>query len=177
MPVVLTLGTFDIPHAGHQAFLRRSAEYGDLIVGVNSDAFVAQYKGKRCVYDQYERMALIEEMGYEARLNDGPGRVLVSQVLPKIITISTDWMFPKDYLNQIGIQEDYLRYRDIHIVFIPHTSGISTTNIIDRVRGSGHECKAGYIQADPYVVGLENGLTICMYCGVEMNEESDVRNA
>lgn len=137
MPVVLTLGTFDIPHAGHQAFLRRSAEYGDLIVGVNSDAFVRKYKGRDCIYDQYERMALIEEMGYEARLNDGPGRVLISAVRPKIITISTDWMYPKDYLTQIDMHEDYLRHRDIHIVFIPHTKGIGTTDIIGRINARG----------------------------------------
>lgn len=80
-------------------------------------------------------MALVEAMGYRAVVNDGPGRRCIRQHKPDIITISTDWLYPKDYLKQINITEQELRAWKIDLIFIPHTTGIGTTEIIERVSG------------------------------------------
>ena len=38
MTTLLTMGTFDVPHVGHAAFLRKCESFADqVIVGVNTD--------------------------------------------------------------------------------------------------------------------------------------------
>jgi cytidyltransferase-like protein len=124
---VLTLGTFDIPHAGHAAFLRRCAEYGDLLVGVNSDHFVREYRGEEPVYDERERLRLIRGMGYAAVTNDGPGAALIEEQQPDLLVIGSDWL-RRDYLAQIGVPKP-----TFPILFLPYTEGISTTDIKRRL--------------------------------------------
>ena len=124
---VLTIGTFDIPHAGHAAFLRKCAQFGQLTVGVNSDDFVRDYKGEVPLYSQAERMTLIEGMGYDVALNDGPGIDLIDIVEPDLLAIGSDWL-TKDYLAQIDCDE-----APCSIVFIPYTAGISTSDIKRRL--------------------------------------------
>lgn len=125
---VLTLGTFDVPHAGHAAFLRRCAEYGDVLVGVNSDRFVAEYKGDPPVYSEAERLALIRAMGYAAVVNDGPGIALIEEQEPDLLAIGSDWL-TRNYLGQIGMERPTLP-----ILFIPYTDLISTSDIKQRLR-------------------------------------------
>jgi len=45
-PVVYTGGTFDLFHAGHSRFLARCAQLGDVVVSLNTDEFIEEYKGK-----------------------------------------------------------------------------------------------------------------------------------
>ncbi len=64
--IVTTNGTFDIIHVGHVRLLREAKEQGDkLVIGLNSDASVKQYKSeKRPLVPQAERAALIEAIRY-----------------------------------------------------------------------------------------------------------------
>lgn len=124
---VLTLGTFDIPHAGHAAFLRACAGYGDVTVGVNSDRFVLEYRNALPVYTEAERMALIAGMGYPTTLNDGPGHALIERFAPDLLVVGSDWL-RRDYLTQIGVAAP-----DFPILFLPYTEGMSTTDIKRRL--------------------------------------------
>lgn len=124
---VLTLGTFDIPHAGHAAFLRMCSEYGKLTVGVNSDAFVRRYKGAAPVYSERERMDLIHALGYAVLVNDGPGVDLIDDFNPDLLAIGSDWL-RKDYLAQIGVENPRFP-----ILFLPYTEGMSTSDIKRRL--------------------------------------------
>jgi cytidyltransferase-like protein len=141
MTDVLTIGTFDLTHAGHAAFLYQAAQWGDLTVGVNSDKFLTEVYGKRKpVFDQGKRMQLIGAMGYEAWLNDGPGAELIRMwhferrgPEPGLIAISSDWLYPKDYLKQIDFTIDEMQAKNLSLLFIPHTPGISTTDLIEGV--------------------------------------------
>ncbi len=129
---VLTIGTFDIPHIGHASFLLRAALLGDLTVGVNSDRFAESFKGEAPFFDEDERMDLIKHLGYPVRLNDGPGVELIEEMDPHLIAIGTDWL-PKNYMAQIGVTREFLEERGHGIVFIPYTTGISTTEIRKRL--------------------------------------------
>ena len=54
--IVLTSGCFDLLHGGHLEYICDAAELGNLVVGINSDAFVKRLKGKnRPVRDQEDR--------------------------------------------------------------------------------------------------------------------------
>jgi cytidyltransferase-like protein len=130
---VLTLGTFAVPHLGHAAFLRASERFGEVTVGVNSDAFARTYRGSVPPFDQDERMALIAALGYPVLLNDGPGRDLIDADRPDVLTIGTDWAV-RDYLAQIDVTQDWLDERSITVAYIPaRPVGISSTEIVRRL--------------------------------------------
>lgn len=134
---VLTIGTFAVPHFGHAAFLKRCSEYGDLIVGVNSDRFVLEYKKVRPLYSEGERMALIASLGYHVEMNDGPGRELIELVRPDILTIGTDWA-RKDYYGQIDVDQEFMDRLGITMAYVPmRPIGISSTDLVNRARTGG----------------------------------------
>lgn len=130
---VLTIGTFGVPHFGHFAFLQRCSELGIVIVGVNSDRFVLEYKGKAPLYSQDERMEIIAAAGYQTVLNDGPGRELIEEILPDVLTIGTDWA-RKDYYRQIDVDQDFMDRYGIIMAYVPmRPAGISTTDLLKRL--------------------------------------------
>lgn len=133
MSRLLTIGTFDTPHAGHAAFLRRCERFADeIIVGVNTDWFVTTYKGHPPYFSFVERSALIRAMGYIATPNDGPGRALIEAMSPDIIAIGTDWA-KRDYHAQIDTPIEYFESHNIALLYLPYTQGISTTLLKDRM--------------------------------------------
>lgn len=130
---LLTIGTFDTPHIGHAAFLRKCSMVSDeVIVGVNSDEFVKEYRGQSPVYSLQERLDLIGLLGYQTWVNDGAGRETIIAVAPDILAIGSDWA-RKDYYKQIGITQDELDTLDIMLMYIPYTKGISSTDIKGRL--------------------------------------------
>lgn len=129
---VLTIGTFAVPHLGHAAFLRACAAFGDLTVGVNSDRFVAEYRGHAAPFDQHERLELIASLGYRVQINDGPGRDLIEAERPALLAIGTDWA-RRDYLAQIAVSQDELDAWGITLAYVPmRPAGISSSEIIRR---------------------------------------------
>jgi cytidyltransferase-like protein len=74
--IVLVTGGFDPLHSGHIAYFEAAKKLGDiLIVGVNSDAWLARKKG-RSFMDQIERTAVIDAIGIVDRtiwFNDDDG--------------------------------------------------------------------------------------------------------
>jgi len=130
---VLTIGTFDILHAGHAYLLRSCERLGDRVeVGVNSDRFVQAYKGRTPLFDQDERLAMIRALGYPAHLNDGPGWELIERIAPDVLAIGDDWL-GRDYLGQIGTTADAFRAARMVLAYIPNRI-LSTTEILERVR-------------------------------------------
>ena len=101
MKTVLTIGTFDLFHLGHLRLLERAAEFGRLEVGVNTDEFVASYKGRPPVVPFDERREIVEALRCVtiAPRNDGPGRDLIREVMPDLLVIGMDWH--GRYLEQI----------------------------------------------------------------------------
>jgi len=130
---LLTIGTFDLFHAGHAAFLRQCERFaGEVVVGVNSDAFVTGYKGQAPIFDERERVGFIRALGYPVKINDGPGRTLIEDVEPDVIAIGTDWA-RRDYFAQIDTPVEYFERLGIVLVYIPYTQGISSTIIKERL--------------------------------------------
>ena len=44
MKKVFVSGCYDLLHSGHVEFFRQAAQYGDLYVGIGSDATILDYK-------------------------------------------------------------------------------------------------------------------------------------
>lgn len=134
MTTLLTIGSFDVPHAGHAAFLRRCEAFADrVIVGVNTDDFIRSYKKTAPLYRTAERLALISELGYPVVRNESAGRELIEQIEPDVLAIGSDWA-RKDYYTQVDVDQDFLDSRGIAMVYIPYTAGISSSAIKDRVQ-------------------------------------------
>lgn len=61
MKKVMVFGAFDCLHPGHLDFFKQAKKYGNfLIVSVGTDKNVKKIKGKRALFNQGERLALVE---------------------------------------------------------------------------------------------------------------------
>lgn len=132
---VLTIGTFDLLHAGHVRLFERAAEYGELTVGVNSDRFVATYKRLELAQGFDERLDAVAGCDMVARAleNDGPGRHLILDERPDLLVIGHDW-HGRDYPAQIGITADELADAGVAVLYLPRTPDISS-GLLRRERG------------------------------------------
>jgi glycerol-3-phosphate cytidylyltransferase len=134
---VYTGGTFDLIHSGHVNFLRACAEIGSVTVALNTDEFITEYKGKPPVMNYYERLQVLSE--FRSITNIIPNtlgsdsRAAIELASPNIIAIGSDWA-RKDYYKQMGFTQDWLDERDIMLLYIPYTPGISTTELKRRIR-------------------------------------------
>jgi cytidyltransferase-like protein len=63
--IVCTIGSWDILHEGHIAYLREAREQGDvLIVGVDSDEAYKLYKKETAFYPEADRQAIVAAIRY-----------------------------------------------------------------------------------------------------------------
>ena len=61
---VITYGTFDMFHFGHERLLKRAKERGEyLIVGVSTDEY-NDFKGKKSLQSFEERLKYVESLPY-----------------------------------------------------------------------------------------------------------------
>lgn len=139
MRTVLTIGTFDLFHVGHLELLSIcrgiATSRGRVVVGVNTDAFVERFKGRRPVIPVGQRMEMLAACRHvdEVVVNTGEdARPLIEAVAPRFIAIGDDWAPPRDYLGQLGVSQDWLDERGIEIVYLVRGRYVSTTQIRDR---------------------------------------------
>ena len=133
-----TGGTFDLFHAGHVEFLKRCKEIADTVtVSLNSDQFIEKYKGKPPVMRYSERREGLNACKYvdAVMLNIGgaDSKPAIESVKPDIIAIGSDWA-RKDYHAQMQFDQDWLDERNISLIYIPYTQGISSTDIKARLK-------------------------------------------
>lgn len=135
--VVYTGGTFDLLHAGHIAFLRRCAEFGSVIVSLNTDEFIQAYKGKAPVMTYEERKAVLLGCRYVfdvvPNIGGADSRLAIELVKPDLVVIGSDWAV-RDYYAQMNFTQAWLDERGIGLMYLPYTKGISSTQIKERLR-------------------------------------------
>ena len=128
-----TTGVFDMFHIGHLNILRRAKEQCEyLIVGVSTDEVVEQYKHKTPIIPFEERCAIVEAIKY------------VDEVVPQTsmdkleafhrlhfdaLFHGSDWQGSEMYNKIVEELSDF----GAKVVFLPHTDGISTTRIREKM--------------------------------------------
>ena len=136
MGLVYTGGTFDLFHAGHVAFLQRCSEFGSVVVALNTDEFIEQYKGKPPVISYEDRRRVLLACRYVDRvvpnLGGADSRPAIEMVNPDMVIIGSDWA-KKDYYTQMQFSQDWLDERGIGLAYLPYTIGISSTAIKERM--------------------------------------------
>ncbi|MDP6047559.1 MAG: adenylyltransferase/cytidyltransferase family protein, partial [Phycisphaerae bacterium] len=72
---VLVSGCYDLTHAGHVAFFKEASSYGDLYVGIGSDATIGDLKGREPFNSEQERLFMVKSIRYvkDAWINSGSG--------------------------------------------------------------------------------------------------------
>ena len=61
---ILTMGTYDMLHAGHPKLFKKGMALGELVIGLNTDEFVKKFKGKAPIMSYKERKEMILETGF-----------------------------------------------------------------------------------------------------------------
>ena len=135
-----TGGTFDIFHYGHLSLLKKCKSISDIvIVSLNTDEFVEEYKGKRPImtYDERKKSLLLSGYVDEVIPNVGgsDSKPSIMSVSPDIIAIGDDWA-KKDYYKQMNFTQDWLDDNNIVLVYLPYTRGISSTELKKRIINS-----------------------------------------
>jgi glycerol-3-phosphate cytidylyltransferase len=135
---IYVIGAFDLFHFGHVKLLKRAKELGDqLIVAINGDDLVASYKRKP-FYPENERLEIVKSCKYVDDafiINEFDNKKYLLQYKIDVIVHGSDWT-GSDYLNQIRVTAEFLRENHIVIEYLPYTSGVSTSDLINRIKNS-----------------------------------------
>jgi glycerol-3-phosphate cytidylyltransferase len=137
---VYTGGTFDLFHAGHANFLRQcskiAGEDGFVVVALNTDEFVIEYKRKPPIYNYAERRDILQACKYVTYVYPNTGgadsKPAIEVIKPNIIVVGSDWAY-RDYYDQMQFTQEWLDKKEIVLAYVPYTKGISTTEIKRRL--------------------------------------------
>ena len=134
-----TQGVFDMFHVGHLRLINHAKEYCDtLIVGVNADSLVQEYKHKTTVIREKDRQEIINNL-------KAVDQCVIVSTLNKVeiwnqyhfdaIFIGDDW---KGNARWAQTEVD-LAPLGAKVVYLPHTDGISSTELRPEHENRVHE--------------------------------------
>jgi len=169
---VITYGTYDLFHFGHQRLLERAKALGDyLIVGVTSDSFDLTRGKINAQQSLMERIESVKATGladeiiveeYEGQKIDDIKRYGVD-----IFTVGSDWKGKFDYLNEF-----------CRVVYLDRTEGVSSSEL----RAEKRELRLGLVGESSLLYKFEreshfvNGLRVTGVCAQNTIEFSDEIN-
>lgn len=106
---VFVSGCYDLLHSGHVEFFRQAAQFGDLYVGIGSDATILEYKHHKSVYSEQERLFMVKSIRYvkDAFINAGSG---VMDFAPTVEALKPDLLV----VNEDGGSEEKRRFCEEH---------------------------------------------------------------
>lgn len=93
---VFVSGCYDMLHSGHVAFFTEAATYGDLYVGIGSDATINDLKARKTVNTEQERLYMVKALKVvkDAWVNSGSGLLDfvddLKKLQPDIFFVNTD---------------------------------------------------------------------------------------
>ena len=140
--IVYTGGTFDLFHAGHVRFLKQckriAGQDGKVVVALNRDSFIEDYKGKAPIVSFAERAEVLQACKFVDEVipnyGNADSKIAIDKVKPDFVVIGDDWA-RKDYYAQMQFSQDWLDKRNIGLIYVPYTEGISTTALKSRIAG------------------------------------------
>ena len=123
MKTVITFGTYDVFHVGHINLLQRASMYGDrLFVGVSTDKLNFSKKDRYPVYNQNDRMKIINSLRYvnlcfpEESLEQKAEYTKYYKA--DVLVMGDDWEGKFDYLKDL-----------CEVRYLPRTPARSTTQL------------------------------------------------
>jgi cytidyltransferase-like protein len=137
--IIYVGASLDILHAGHINFflrLKKMFPNCDIVVALNTDEFIQEFKGHPPVFNYQEREEHLLMCGYVDKVVPNTGgrdsKPAILQVHPDIVAVGTDWL-EKDYCKQMDFDAKWLEEHNISLVYIPNLRVVSTTEIKRRL--------------------------------------------
>lgn len=122
-----TQGTYDLFHAGHLNLLENAKKQcNQLIVGINSDSLVEQYKNKIPKSNQKDRARIVSSLRMVDKVfivNTLDKEKIYQKIKYDAIFIGDDWKGNTRWKETENILKKY----GVPVVYLPHTDGISST--------------------------------------------------
>lgn len=123
MRKVITYGTFDLFHYGHQRLLERAKALGDyLIVGVTTDNFDIERGKMSTCNNVMERLRAVKATGLADQIiiEEYQGQKIddIQKYGADIFVVGSDWEGCFDYLKEY-----------CEVVYLPRTQGVSSTQL------------------------------------------------
>ncbi len=128
-----TAGTFDMFHIGHLNLIKNAKSRCDyLVVGVNSDRLVEEYKGKRVVVPIEERMEIIRALRFVddvVCVDSLDKKIAWNQMHYDLLFIGDDWKGNPRWeatakeMKELGVET----------IFLPHTEGTNSTLLREKL--------------------------------------------
>ncbi len=129
-----TTGVFDLFHIGHLNILKRAKEQCEyLIVGVSTDECVESYKHKAPIIPFDQRFEIVKAIKYvdEAIPQTSMDKRKAWETLKfDVLFHGSDWQNSDMYNKIVKDFEDL----GVDVVFLPHTEGISSTDISKKIK-------------------------------------------
>jgi D-beta-D-heptose 7-phosphate kinase/D-beta-D-heptose 1-phosphate adenosyltransferase len=126
--IVFTNGCFDLIHIGHVRSLKEAKKLGDvLVVGLNSDRSVSLIKPRRPIIPQEQRAEILvslDMIDYVSLFDEETPYELIKLIQPDVLVKGGDW--EKEDVVGVDIA------KETHS--IPYIQGISTTEIIEKIK-------------------------------------------
>lgn len=186
---VFVSGCYDMLHSGHVAFFREAAQYGDLYVGIGSDATIRELKGRKTIYAEAERLYMVKSIRYvtDACINAGSGMMdfveSVDYFRPDIFVVNEDGSSAEKetFCRQRGIQYVVLKRVPEDGLEARSTTSLRTTQCLIPTRLD----LAGTWIDQPYVskyhpgwaltISLEPTFKILERCGLSTSTRNMIR--
>lgn len=128
-----TAGTFDMFHIGHLNLIKNAKSRCDfLIVGVNSDKLVQDYKGKRVVVPLEERMEIIRSLRFVdevIQIDSLDKKISWHQKHYDLLFIGDDW---KGNPRWEETEKEMSSY-GVETIYLPHTEGTNSTLLREKL--------------------------------------------
>jgi len=138
--IIYTGGSFNMFHTGHVELLKYCRELagdGQVVVSLNTDEFIARFKGKPPTLTYSQRRDVLMACKYVDRVipnYDGEdSKPAILDIKPDLLVIGMDWL-EKDYCKQMQFTPQWLNDNKIGLCYVPRTTGMSTTKIKELVK-------------------------------------------
>lgn len=128
-----TAGAFDMFHVGHLNLIKNAKARCDyLIVGVNTDELISNYKNKHAVVPLEERLQIVEAIKY------------VDEVIP-VDTLDKEAMWNRKQFDFLFIGDDWkgserwkatevtMKKHGVEVVYLPYTTGTTSTLLREKL--------------------------------------------
>lgn len=140
--IIMAGGAFDFFHIGHKNFLDKvihiAGSESRLLILVNSDKFIQNYKGNLPIQNELVRVNQIRDWlrnKHELWRSDvfilpahHDQKRILDEWKPTIIIHGLDWTGESLY-NQFGVTGQWLQDRGILFVYVDRTPGISSSQL------------------------------------------------
>lgn len=133
-----TAGVYDMFHIGHLNVIKNAKALCDyLIVAVSTDAVVETSKHKKTIIPFEERVKIVEAIRYVDQVVPQNSYEIDAKITAAfenqidVMFVGDDWKGTNKW-NQI---EEKLNAHGIELVYLPHTDGISSTMLREKIGG------------------------------------------